>query len=93
MYYVFSNILSPMLVHFLHVSANCVHALLQGTQLYDPKAGGWRDLGMLDVMQVNFGTQNCLLISAHNYFISKSFMLITWLPLKLDFWTCWAATV
>ena len=24
---------------------------LQGTQLYDPKAGGWRDLGMLDVMQ------------------------------------------
>lgn len=24
----------------------------QGTQLYDPKAGGWRDLGMLDVMQV-----------------------------------------
>lgn len=27
---------------------------LQGTQLYDPKAGGWRDLGMLDVMQVIF---------------------------------------
>jgi len=26
--------------------------ILQGTQLYDPKAGGWRDLGMLDVMQV-----------------------------------------
>lgn len=24
----------------------------QGTQIYDPKAGGWRDLGMLDVMQV-----------------------------------------
>lgn len=24
----------------------------QGTQLYDPKAGGFRDLGMLDVMQV-----------------------------------------
>lgn len=29
---------------------------LQGTQLYDPKAGGWRDLGMLDVMQVIFTT-------------------------------------
>lgn len=28
------------------------HLVLQGTQLYDPKAGGWRDLGMLDVMQV-----------------------------------------
>lgn len=26
--------------------------VLQGTQLYDAKAGGWRDLGMLDVMQV-----------------------------------------
>lgn len=26
--------------------------LYQGTQIYDPKAGGWRDLGMLDVMQV-----------------------------------------
>lgn len=25
---------------------------LQGTQLYDAKAGGWKDLGMLDVMQV-----------------------------------------
>lgn len=25
----------------------------QGTQLYDAKAGGWKDLGMLDVMQVN----------------------------------------
>lgn len=24
----------------------------QGTQLYDAKAGGWKDLGMLDVMQV-----------------------------------------
>ncbi|KAH7834231.1 hypothetical protein Vadar_013970 [Vaccinium darrowii] len=25
---------------------------MQGTQLYDPKAGGWRDLGMLDVIQI-----------------------------------------
>ncbi|CAD6202628.1 unnamed protein product [Miscanthus lutarioriparius] len=25
--------------------------VIKGTQLYDPKAGGWRDLGMLDVMQ------------------------------------------
>lgn len=24
----------------------------QGTQLYDAKSGGWKDLGMLDVMQV-----------------------------------------
>jgi len=36
----------------------CVHTIgsmqsPQGTQLYDPKAGGWKDLGMLDVMQVN----------------------------------------
>ncbi|GLT27803.1 hypothetical protein SLA2020_027760 [Shorea laevis] len=27
-------------------------AVIKGTQLYDPKAGGWRDLGMLDVMQI-----------------------------------------
>ncbi|XP_047313663.1 DExH-box ATP-dependent RNA helicase DExH14-like [Impatiens glandulifera] len=26
--------------------------VIKGTQLYDPKAGGWRDLGMLDVMQI-----------------------------------------
>jgi activating signal cointegrator complex subunit 3 len=26
--------------------------VIKGTQIYDPKAGGWRDLGMLDVMQV-----------------------------------------
>lgn len=31
---------------------NTVTSHKQGTQLYDPKAGGWRDLGMLDVMQV-----------------------------------------
>ena len=31
-----------------------VSSCLQGTQLYDPKAGGWRDLGMLDVMQVGW---------------------------------------
>lgn len=28
---------------------------VQGTQIYDAKAGGWRDLGMLDVMQVQIG--------------------------------------
>ncbi|KAF9667651.1 hypothetical protein SADUNF_Sadunf15G0045900 [Salix dunnii] len=27
----------------------------EGTQLYDPKAGGWRDLGRLDVMQGRLG--------------------------------------
>ncbi|KAK3015088.1 hypothetical protein RJ639_006650 [Escallonia herrerae] len=26
--------------------------VIKGTQIYDPKAGGWRDLGMLDVMQI-----------------------------------------
>ena len=26
--------------------------IIKGTQLYDPKAGGFRELGMLDVMQV-----------------------------------------
>ncbi|KAK8934003.1 hypothetical protein KSP39_PZI015224 [Platanthera zijinensis] len=26
--------------------------VIKGTQLYDPKVGGWRDLGMLDVMQI-----------------------------------------
>ncbi|KAJ0692614.1 putative DNA helicase [Helianthus annuus] len=26
--------------------------VIKGTQLYDLKAGGWRDLGMLDVMQI-----------------------------------------
>jgi hypothetical protein len=31
---------------------NTVTSHKQGTQLYDPKAGGWRDLGMLDVMQI-----------------------------------------
>lgn len=34
---------------------------LQGTQLYDPKAGGWRDLGMLDVMQVRINNLKCIL--------------------------------
>lgn len=26
--------------------------VIKGTQLYDPKAGGWKNLGMLDVMQI-----------------------------------------
>ncbi|EPS71469.1 hypothetical protein M569_03289, partial [Genlisea aurea] len=26
--------------------------VIKGTNIYDPKAGGWRDLGMLDVMQI-----------------------------------------
>ncbi|KAJ4822380.1 hypothetical protein Tsubulata_019494 [Turnera subulata] len=26
---------------------------MTGTQIYDPMAGGWKDLGMLDVMQMN----------------------------------------
>ncbi|EFJ17505.1 hypothetical protein SELMODRAFT_178863 [Selaginella moellendorffii] len=26
--------------------------IIKGTQLYDPKAGGWRELGILDVMQI-----------------------------------------
>ncbi|KAG0485406.1 hypothetical protein HPP92_009485 [Vanilla planifolia] len=26
--------------------------VIKGTQLYNPKVGGWRDLGMLDVMQI-----------------------------------------
>lgn len=37
------------------LSINHSDVILQGTQLYDPKAGGWRDLGMLDVMQVRLG--------------------------------------
>lgn len=39
---------------------NVVAMYLQGTQLYDPKAGGWRELGMLDVMQVIWTSHFCL---------------------------------
>jgi activating signal cointegrator complex subunit 3 len=34
--------------------------VIKGTQLYDPKAGGWRELGMLDVMQVIWTSHFCL---------------------------------
>lgn len=33
--------------------------VIKGTQIYDPKAGGWRDLGMLDVMQVLIECKSC----------------------------------
>jgi hypothetical protein len=39
---------------------NVVAMYFQGTQLYDPKAGGWRELGMLDVMQVIWTSHFCL---------------------------------
>lgn len=44
---VFSSVLCT-----LWWSHSSKHVVIQGTQLYDPKAGGWRELGMLDVMQV-----------------------------------------
>lgn len=60
------NVLSPLfyflfpkkIIIYIYMCV-CVHIykvwhFLQGTQLYDPKAGGWKDLGMLDVMQVRF---------------------------------------
>jgi len=34
--------------------------ILQGTKLYNPKAGVWRELGMLDVMQVIISPYQCL---------------------------------
>lgn len=40
-------------VDALYGADKMIYSHLQGTQLYDPKAGGWRDLGMLDVMQVS----------------------------------------
>uniref|UniRef100_A0A2N9HEA5 Activating signal cointegrator 1 complex subunit 3 n=1 Tax=Fagus sylvatica TaxID=28930 RepID=A0A2N9HEA5_FAGSY len=39
--------------HTVVIKPDCrIHTYEYGTQLYDPKAGGWRDLGMLDVMQI-----------------------------------------
>ncbi|GKV33147.1 hypothetical protein SLEP1_g41686 [Rubroshorea leprosula] len=46
--------------HMLTFGASCTLVakffllilFFQGSQLYDPEAGGWRDLGMLDVMQM-----------------------------------------
>lgn len=44
---------------------------LQGTQLYDAKAGGWKDLGMLDVMQVK---EKFFFGKGHNIAISMVLM-------------------
>lgn len=40
--------------------------VIKGTQIYDPKAGGWRDLGMLDVMQVQIECKSCSISSSGN---------------------------
>ncbi|KAH7867201.1 hypothetical protein Vadar_030366 [Vaccinium darrowii] len=35
-----------------NTAADDAGILNKGSQLYDPKAGGWLDLGMLDVLQI-----------------------------------------
>lgn len=38
--------------------------VIKGTQLYDPKAGGFRELSMLDVMQVPHPTASRAAVSS-----------------------------
>ncbi|PWZ04811.1 DExH-box ATP-dependent RNA helicase DExH14 [Zea mays] len=67
--------------------------LLKGTQLYDPKAGGWRDLGMLDVMQI-FGragrpqfdkSGEGIIITTHDKLAYYLRLLTSQLPIESQF--------
>ncbi|PQM33209.1 hypothetical protein Pyn_14185 [Prunus yedoensis var. nudiflora] len=67
--------------------------LLKGTQLYDPKAGGWRDLGMLDVMQI-FGragrpqfdkSGEGIIITSHDKLAYYLRLLTSQLPIESQF--------
>ncbi|KAL0357444.1 UNVERIFIED_CONTAM: DExH-box ATP-dependent RNA helicase DExH14 [Sesamum calycinum] len=67
--------------------------VIKGTQVYDPKAGGWRDLGMLDVMQI-FGragrpqfdkSGEGIIITSHDKLAYYLRLLTSQLPIESQF--------
>ncbi|CAN1151841.1 DExH-box ATP-dependent RNA helicase DExH14 [Linum perenne] len=67
--------------------------VIKGTQLYDPKAGGWKDLGMLDVMQI-FGragrpqfdkSGEGIIITSHEKLAYYLRLLTSQLPIESQF--------
>ncbi|XP_010546203.1 PREDICTED: DExH-box ATP-dependent RNA helicase DExH14 [Tarenaya hassleriana] len=67
--------------------------VIKGTQLYDPKAGGWKDLGMLDVMQI-FGragrpqfdkSGEGIIITSHDKLAYYLRLLTSQLPIESQF--------
>lgn len=67
--------------------------VIKGTQLYDPKVGGWRDLGMLDVMQI-FGragrpqfdkSGEGIIITSHEKLAYYLRLLTSQLPIESQF--------
>ncbi|KAK3440303.1 hypothetical protein EUGRSUZ_B00583 [Eucalyptus grandis] len=67
--------------------------VIKGTQLYDPKAGGWKDLGMLDVMQI-FGragrpqfdkSGEGIIITSHDKLSYYLRLLTSQLPIESQF--------
>ncbi|KMS97778.1 hypothetical protein BVRB_5g123420 [Beta vulgaris subsp. vulgaris] len=67
--------------------------VIKGTQIYDPKAGGWRDLGMLDVMQI-FGragrpqfdkSGEGIIITSHEKLAHYLRLLTNQLPIESQF--------
>ncbi|KAG0625562.1 hypothetical protein M758_2G065100 [Ceratodon purpureus] len=69
--------------------------VIKGTQLYDPKAGGFRELGMLDVMQIfgragrpQFDTSGeGIIITTHNKLSHYLRLLTHQLPIESQFVT------
>ncbi|KAL9170519.1 hypothetical protein ABFS82_04G149700 [Erythranthe guttata] len=69
--------------------------VIKGTQIYDPKAGGWRDIGMLDVMQI-FGragrpqfdkSGEGIIITGHDKLAYYLRLLTSQLPIESQFIT------
>ncbi|WCJ35849.1 Activating signal cointegrator 1 complex subunit 3 [Euphorbia peplus] len=67
--------------------------VIKGTQLYDAKAGGWRDIGMLDVMQI-FGragrpqfdkSGEGIIITSHEKLAYYLRLLTSQLPIESQF--------
>nr|XP_043640038.1 DExH-box ATP-dependent RNA helicase DExH14 [Erigeron canadensis] len=67
--------------------------VIKGTQIYDAKAGGWRDLGMLDVMQI-FGragrpqfdkSGEGIIITSHDKLSHYLRLLTSQLPIESQF--------
>ncbi|XP_058788470.1 DExH-box ATP-dependent RNA helicase DExH14 isoform X2 [Vicia villosa] len=67
--------------------------VIKGTQIYDAKAGGWRDLGMLDVMQI-FGragrpqfdkSGEGIIITSHDKLAYYLRLLTSQLPIESQF--------
>ncbi|KAJ4838086.1 DExH-box ATP-dependent RNA helicase DExH14 [Turnera subulata] len=67
--------------------------VIKGTQIYDPKAGGWKDLGMLDVMQI-FGragrpqfdkSGEGIIITSHDKLAYYLRLLTSQLPIESQF--------